>query len=365
MGTLISVQLPVTVLIADDDITLRMVLRHLLEGEGYTVEEAQDGVQAEAMIQQVHPDLILLDAVMPNKDGFEVCAHLRTLPGYEHIPVLIMTGLDDDESIDHAFEFGAVDFVPKPMQWAVLRQRVRRLIAAQQLEKMRDNLIQMIVHDMKNPIATIRGFAELLLSEPETYDPTTLDCLKRIFHSSNNLLDMTTMILDIGRLEEGKLTLQRVSQPVCPILEEVKDSFVWMASNYQVNLEIGACDRDLEFALDWGIMRRVLANLISNAIKHSPQNATVALAGTFVDGAEPALRLAVTDHGEGIPEQDRSRIFEKFSKASRRKRGSRSDTGLGLTFCKLATEAHGGRIELESAIDVGSTFTLVFPQVRA
>src|SRR5713226_5074732 len=162
MGTLISVQLPVTVLIADDDITLRMVLRHLLEGEGYTVE-------------QVHPDLILLDAVMPNKDGFEVCAHLRTLPGYEHIPVLIMTGLDDDESIDYAFEVGAVDFVPKPMQWAVLRQRVRRLIAAQQLEKMRDNLIQMIVHDMKNPIATIRGFAELLLSEPEMYDASTLD----------------------------------------------------------------------------------------------------------------------------------------------------------------------------------------------
>src|SRR5258708_25182798 len=283
----ISIQFPVTVLVADDDTTLRMVLRHLLESEGYTVEEAQDGSQAEEMIQQLHPDLILLDAVMPHKDGFEVCAQLRTLPGSERIPVLIMTGLEDEASIDHAFEVGAVDFVPKPIQWAVLRQRVRRLIAGRQLEKMRDNLIQMIVHDMKNPISTIRGFAEVLLSETDMYDASTLDCLQRIYHTSNNLLDMTMLILDIGRLEEGKLTLQRAIQPVYPVLEEVKDNFAWMASNYQINLEIAECDPDLQFALDWGIMRRVLGNLISNAIKHSPQGTTVSLSGLYADEPEP------------------------------------------------------------------------------
>src|SRR5262245_57513188 len=165
MSTSPAVQLPATILVADDDANLRFMLRHLLEGEGYTVEEAEDGLQTWEMIRETRPDLILLDAVMPEKNGFEICTEIQTLPTGERIPVLMLTGLDDEESVDRAFEVGAVDFVTKPMHWPVLRQRVRRLLTTRQVERMRDNLIQMIVHDMKNPISTIRGFAEMLLAE--------------------------------------------------------------------------------------------------------------------------------------------------------------------------------------------------------
>jgi signal transduction histidine kinase len=333
----------------------------MLEDDGYTVEEVEDGIATLAMFETLRPDLILLDALMPKKDGFEVCTALQKMPGGDRTPVLMITGLDDEESVDRAFEVGAVDYVTKPVQWPVLRQRVRRLIRTRQLEKLRDDLMQMIVHDMKSPIATIRGYAELVLSdEPE--DPFVADSLTRIFHSSNSLLNMTMMILDIGRLEEGKMTLEPVKRKVRGALDEVASGFEWMASNYQVKLEIGECSEELSFTLDWSLMLRVLSNLTSNAIKHSPSDAVVTLSAVSTDGADGALRISVTDQGEGISDQDQKRIFEKFTQATGRKRGSRTDTGLGLTFCKLATEAHGGRIELKSAVGAGSTFTLVFPR---
>ena len=131
-----------------------------------------------------------------------------------------------------------------------------------------------------------------------------------------------------------------------------------------VNLEVGHCDEQIVFTLDWTLIKRVLANLVSNAIKHSAPQSTVTLFCNYVENTPECagyLELSVSDKGEGIAEQDQKRIFEKFAQASQRTRGSRMDTGLGLTFCKLATEANGGKIELKSALGTGSTFTLVFP----
>src|SRR5260370_37683542 len=116
-----------TILIADDDPTSRHMLRHLLEDDGFVVEEVEDGIATLQVFETLRPDLILLDALMPKKDGFEVCKALQKMPGGDRTPVLMITGLDDEESIDRAFEVGAVDYVTKPVQRPVLRQRVRRL----------------------------------------------------------------------------------------------------------------------------------------------------------------------------------------------------------------------------------------------
>src|SRR5579862_4421823 len=149
------------ILIADDDPNLRMMLRAAMEQEGYAVFEADDGQQALDCYATVAPDLVLLDALMPNMDGFEVCKALKMQAS--RIPVLMITALEESEAVDYAFEVGAVDYITKPIHWAVLKQRVRRLLMTRELEQMRDNLTQMIVHDMKNPIGTIQGYAEYIL----------------------------------------------------------------------------------------------------------------------------------------------------------------------------------------------------------
>jgi signal transduction histidine kinase len=348
------------VLIADDDATVRRLLRHVLERDGYLVEEAEDGPETLEIFGRDHPDIVLLDAVMPTMDGFAVCEQIKTLPHGESIPVLMITGLDDQESVDRAFEVGAIDYITKPIHWAVLRQRMRRIFQTRRLEKLRDELTQMIVHDMKNPIITIRGYTQLLL-EDFPPDDVHIDSLRRIYRNCDKLLDMAMMILDLGRLQEGKLILQPTGRRVSEVLAEVKESLDLMAEDRQIKLEIDCCDPELTAHLDWELMTRVLVNLATNALKHSPTGSTVVLYTCTAHDPAGHLVFSVIDHGEGIAKQEQSHIFEKFTQAQLRRLGGRTDTGLGLTFCKLATEAHGGQIQVESEPGSGSKFTLWLP----
>lgn len=121
------------IFVVDDDKSMRMLLRIALEREGYQVVEADDGKTCLAAYQHYQPDAILLDAVMPGMDGFACCTQLQTFPGRDRTPVLMITVLDDPDSVDRAFEVGATDFITKPIHWTVLRHRVRRLLQQFQL----------------------------------------------------------------------------------------------------------------------------------------------------------------------------------------------------------------------------------------
>lgn len=138
MNNAASQQDSALVLVVDDDKFMRLQLRRAMEQAGYQVEEAADGEQALSAYTRFHPDIILLDAVMPVMDGFDCCRQLQTLPGGDRTPVLMTTKLEDPESVDLAFDAGATDFITKPIHWAVLRQRVRRLLqASRTMEELR------------------------------------------------------------------------------------------------------------------------------------------------------------------------------------------------------------------------------------
>jgi len=121
------------ILVVDNDESMRMLLRLALEQKGYQVVEAQDGQACLAAYQRRQPDAILLDALMPVMDGFTCCSQLQNLPGSDRTPVLMITVLDDPDSVERAFEVGATDYITKPIHWAVLYHRVRRLLRQSQL----------------------------------------------------------------------------------------------------------------------------------------------------------------------------------------------------------------------------------------
>lgn len=168
MNTTVSQQQSL-ILIVDDEPFIRTQLRLALQNEGYRTVEAQDGRQALTVFQQMQPDIVLLDAIMPDMDGFECCTRLRLVDQNKHTPVLMITGLEDKESVDRAFEVGAIDYVTKPIHWPVLRQRVKRLIQQshlqQQLEAANQELRRLVTIDELTQIANRRRFDEYCYQE--------------------------------------------------------------------------------------------------------------------------------------------------------------------------------------------------------
>ncbi|WP_138503551.1 GGDEF domain-containing protein [Nostoc sp. PA-18-2419] len=156
-------------LIVDDEPFIRMILRNFLEREGYKIVEAQNGIEALTVFNQLHPDIVLLDAIMPDMDGFECCTQLQILDCSKHIPVLMITGLEDEESVDRAFEVGAIDYITKPIHWPVLRQRVKRLIQQSQLQQKLEavnlELLRLVTIDGLTEVANRRGFEEYFSQE--------------------------------------------------------------------------------------------------------------------------------------------------------------------------------------------------------
>lgn len=356
----------VIILVADDDPTARFMLSQTVLSEGYQVVEATDGAEALHMIEQARPALVLLDALMPSLDGFEVCLELQKLPEAKRPPVLMITGLEDRESVDRAFAVGAVDYVTKPIHWPVLRQRIHRLLHTQQLEQFREDLTHMVVHDMKNPLSVIKGFAEITLQDLEEHPDVEwlTERLQFIKNSSEELLQLVVMLLDVARMQEGQLTLKRTERLAIDALRDVQQATSWVARVRATTLSIDCPDETLIALLDWSLIHRVLINLVTNAVKHSPEGGIVILACyNTMDESMPCLYFTVQDKGEGIAPEDQKHIFEKFTQASHREFGSTMDTGLGLTFCKLATEAHSGTIRVESALGQGAKFILCFPLV--
>lgn len=151
------------ILIVDDEPFIRLQLRLALEQEGYQIAEAQNGKEALTVFEQQQPDMILLDALMPAMDGFECCIQLQRLPQGSTTPILMITGLEDQESVDHAFDVGAADYITKPIHWAVLRQRVKRLIHQSQLQRHQTQLQEQLEaanHDLKR-LASIDGLTQV------------------------------------------------------------------------------------------------------------------------------------------------------------------------------------------------------------
>lgn len=237
----------------------------------------------------------------------------------------------------------------------------RKNEALQQLEQMKEGLVQMVVHDMKNPITSVRGYLELLLDEPE--DRLSPDLRKHVrisYDSSGRLLNMVRDLLDISRMEEGKFNVRTEPVDVSRLIESVAVENRAQASRQKKEIEV-AVQPSLPYAsADPDLIGRVISNLVSNAIKHTPHGSQITIEAT-TDGPE-RVRVAVKDTGEGIPVEYRKKIFEKFSVVeTRRQGGARMNTGLGLTFCRMAVEAHEGRIWLESEEGKGSTFQFTLP----
>jgi len=365
------------VLVVDDHLPNIDVLRSFLEREGYRVLSASSGSEALARVQQDKPGLILLDVLMPEMDGFTVCRILKSAEETRSIPVIMVTALQDPEHVVRGLEAGADDFVSKPFIAAELLARVRAHLRTkalhdelarqleiaqrqhaelQRLETLKEALTEMIVHDLNNPVTSILGNLELIRQLPPALSAPQQEALDAAISATRRLMRMIRNLIDLRHLEEGRWMLQRtpveIGQLAAQVLAELDIPHLRPELVTQVMLEPAT------LWLDRYLIERVLANLLDNAIKYTRGEGPILVEGQIAGGQ---YRLSVSDRGPALPAHLRERIFEPAAQLEARDAGLPRGITLGLTFAKLAVEAHGGRMYVEPHEGAGNRFVVELP----
>ena len=352
-----------TVLIIDDEPIARAGLEALLAGEGYRLEFATNGQEGLAMAAELVPDVILLDIMMPDMDGYEVCRRLRDTPRLRSIPIIIISALSDKESLVRGLDAGGDEFLSKPVTGLELRARVRSMLRIrrqhkelQRLLRWREQFVNMLVHDMRTPLQVIMSYADLLLSDAplETEHREWAELINTNAERLNRLL---TEMLIMAKMERGQFALNQNTVELSQLLRNAYQHHRGVAGERTIRLQLEVPEQPVYGWVDANLFVRVLDNLLSNALKFSPPDSEVTLRLLPVTAQSQCLHIQIADQGPGIPEEDRERIFNPFEIVALRQKGL-PQIGLGLPFCKLAVEAHKGRLWVEPNQPRGSIFVI-------
>ena len=365
------------ILVVDDTPANLQLLSGMLKASGYRVRVVPSGALALQSAAKRTPDLILLDVNMPEMDGYEVCRRVKNDPALAGVPIVFISALSEPLDKVKAFGSGGVDYITKPFQIEEVCARVRTHLENHQLtlaleerarelerkhgallrsEQLRDNLLHMLVHDMRTPLTGLLASLQFLEEDAGAgLEEESRDDLKNAVIGARRIKLMIDDMLDITRMEAGQLGLERQRAAVGDLFDQALASLAGLTKgrHLRVSVPIG-----LEFFGDVELLRRVIVNLLGNALKFTPNSGRIAL--TAVAG-ESGVRITVADDGPGVDPQYHDKIFEKFGQAEARAQRGVPSSGLGLAFCKLAVEAHGGHIGIDSEPGRGSTFWVELP----
>lgn len=345
----------INILIVDDTPANVLLLVRMLNMRGYNTRSVLSGKLALQAAHAEIPDLILLDITMPDMNGFEVCTQLKNDEKLKDIPVIFISALNDTVDKVKAFRVGGVDYVTKPFQFEEVYARIQTHVHLRRLEKLRDDLAHMVIHDLHNPLSVINGFLHHLeTQESQHLSKSTNEYIALARLSADELRYMISAILDVSKLASGEMSLKREDFDLYALIRSVIASTHPLPGNRTITLLESASYFIIK--ADQGLLRRIIQNLVGNALRYTPAKGDVRI---IITPFANEVRITVTDIGPGIAPEFHRRIFEKFGQVT--EHDQQLGTGLGLYFCKLAVEAHGGRIGVDSEVGSGSTFWMVLP----
>lgn len=361
------------ILCVDDFKRNLTLLEAFLSKQGYDLVFAETGEDALKIVDQGGIDLILLDVLMPGMSGIEVLKQLRSVKKTSLIPVIILTALSEVEDRIEGIKAGCDDYISKPFSQGELIVRVKSLLKMKdmreelennfkqlkELEVLKENLTAMIVHDMGNPLNEI--ILQLSFLETELKDKLNDEqkySMGSAIMASHYIKEMIKDVIDVTRLEEEKLKPEYEEFDMMGVVQEVIDGIQMKAKKFEMNLSCEILGTAAVVRADRNLIKRVIANLVQNAIKFSNRGGDIVVKINY-EQFERNVLVQVKDSGRGIQKENLDKIFDKFFQVQHS--DSKHGTGLGLTFCRLAVEAHNGKIWVESEVSKGSIFNFTIP----
>ena len=366
---------PGRILVVDDEPGNRDVLCRRLRRQGHAVEAVGSGREALIRLAGGAFDVMLLDIMMPGMDGYEVLRRVNESEELRNVPVIVISALSEMQSAVRCIEAGAEDYLTKPFDATLLKARVgaslqkkrardreaalfeqlrKNFKRLEELEKLRDDMRNMIVHDLRTPLTSLMMGMEMLGSGGGLTE-TQREVLMLALGGGRTLLGMINDLLDVEKMESGMATLHYAEVMAAPLVASAFEQIAALARDAGTKLVSEIAPELPAFAADEKKITRTLVNLIGNAVKFTGAGTVTVLAAR---GDDENVRFIIRDTGQGIAPEAFETIFDKFSQLDPH---SKIGTGLGLAFCKLAVEAHGGRISVASTLGVGSSFTFELP----
>ncbi|MEN8119942.1 MAG: hybrid sensor histidine kinase/response regulator [Bacteroidota bacterium] len=365
------------ILIVDDEPKNLQVLGTILMEQKYKVVGAKSGKNALNAIKRTVPDLILLDVMMPEMDGYETCTCIKENENLKDVPVIFLTAKVEPEDIVKGFDVGGVDYITKPFNHAELLARISTHLALKRsndalknteqelriANTAKDKFFSIIAHDLKSPFNALFGFSELLYENFDEYD--TEEQKEFISHVHQGLKNTYKLLEDLllwSRAQSGTIDFNPEKLNLFMLILETMGLLGQAASEKSIDLKNEIAENVIVEA-DKNMLATILRNLISNAIKFTPKNGAITINARLmiIEKAQSYAEISIKDNGVGIAKEKLSQLFEISKNVSTKGTENEDGTGLGLMLCKELIEKHTGKIWVKSEVGIGSEFIFSLP----
>jgi len=373
-----------SILVVEDDPIVSSLMCATLENDGFAVSEAADGVEGCERYEELRRDLLLVDVMMPRMDGFALCRELRSRPHAAYVPIVVATSLDDVESIARAYDAGATDFIPKPLNWLVLNHRVRYILrASRAFEELRRNQERLIAakeqaeaanrsksefvanmsHELRTPLNAIIGFSGMM--NDRMFGPLNdqyAEYAGLISDSGQHLLSIINDILDLARADANRLTIVDEAVDIVRVVELSSNIVREMARKAHIDYASEVPSNPPSLIGDPAKLTQILVNLLSNAIKFTPSGGKVRL--QIAHDHHRGVTFRVVDTGIGMTIEQIPIALAAFGQVDSGLNRKYDGVGLGLPLTQRLVELHDGTIDIASTPGAGTTVSVHLPPER-